>query len=172
MKALTLLGVTTSMMILFSQTDSMQGWSSLVGTVVNIGFAGVVGWYLLTQALPQIQDKAAQYAKEQKDSFLKEIAEKRTDFLTELRAMREQFRLEETARREEHRKALALVTEHCERESQRRDEMLRCELDALNSTLQGLSSAVEEMKEAIYHVRMNPNRSKRQIPPGPGGATT
>lgn len=57
-----------------------SAWTSLGSLVVQAGFAGFMAWYLLTKALPAMQDKFTVTLKEQRDDYARATKEQREDY--------------------------------------------------------------------------------------------
>lgn len=106
---------------------SVGDWTSIIGTVANIGFSALVGWYLLTKALPKMQD----------------------DFLRSLKDQREHFDTTETQRRSEHKDALHAVIQHCERESLRHADVLKVEMSLVTSAIKDQREVMEDVRDAL-----------------------
>lgn len=123
---------------LFAQdSGNLTGtWVGLGGSVLNIGFAAVVGWYLLTKALPHMQEQYLASQREQREAFMAEINHARRFF--DEREVRNQT---------EAKAALNAVIASHERESHRRDELLRTELATIHQALRQQMEAFEEFRE-------------------------
>ncbi len=108
-------------------------WASIAGAVVNVGFSVVVGWYLLTKALPQMQS-----------DFVKALSEQRS----ELSGM-------EKDRRTEGKEALAAVLAHCERESVRHAALLKEQAVEHAEAIKDNRETMEEVRDALKDVRQS-----------------
>lgn len=129
--------------------DDGSGWASLVGSVLNIGFAAAVGWYLLTKALPKMQDTQSASAKELQAAYVKAIEDNQ-----------QKFDKHGELRRVEYKEALAAVILHAEREGERRDkemsrrdDTLRIELNAVAKVVETNTGAVEDLREFLFKHR-------------------
>lgn len=58
----------------------MNDWAAVATAFANIGFSAVVGWYLLTKAIPQMQDKFSKDLDKQAASFNIALETQRKDF--------------------------------------------------------------------------------------------
>lgn len=132
--------------------------TGIVGAVANVGFAGVVGWYLLTRALPKMQDNYLQSIERQqvvanvsqqtqREQYLSSTKEQREQFIGNLEAYRTWFDARETRGQAEAKSALTAVIGHCEREAQRRDETYKAEMGVINQTLRNLMEVLEELRD-------------------------
>jgi hypothetical protein len=97
---------------------------SMLSVIVNLGFAALVGWYLLTRALPRLQDEFRSDLKAKREEFSIATREARADFKEALLESRAGFR-----------DALASVLNHCEREQAQRDVTFAKELELLHQVL-------------------------------------
>lgn len=113
--------------MLAQATDAI--WPGL-STLINLGFSGVVAWYLLTKALPKIQD-----------AYLAEIKEMRTHSDT---------REEKAAT--EHKKALDVVLEHCEKENVRHDEAKKVEMAIMTKAMEDNGLVMEQTRTVLSSV--------------------
>jgi hypothetical protein len=102
--------------MIFAVDNDVGTWAGLAGNLVNIGFAAIVGWYLLTRALPAMQQAAQE-----------EQGRQRKDHLEEQGRLRQEFR-----------EALKAVTDHCDREMDRRDRVMG-----------EFAKIMEELKQAV-----------------------
>lgn len=119
------------MLLLAQATNEIAGWTSVVSTLVNIGFSALVGWYLLTKALPKVQD----------------------DFLAALATQREHYDTIENRQRADTKDAMKAITEHCERESARHDELFKVEMRVLSTQMESQGEVMEQIRECL--VKMN-----------------
>jgi hypothetical protein len=116
----------------------MSSWAGLAGSIVNLGFAGLVGWYLLTKALPKMQE-----------TFSNELAKQRLEAVNS-----------ENVRRQEARDALKQVIDHCEREMSRKDAAIAKELSEATKVMEDVRMVMEEVRDVNREVRVmmnNPN---------------
>jgi hypothetical protein len=135
-----------------------QIWPSWVAMAVNTGFAGLVGWYLLTKALPKMQDNylqsiermqgsAATAQKEQREQYLASTKESREQFIGNLENYRVWFDARESRVQSEAKGALNAVIQHCEREAARRDETQKAEMGLVNAALRDVREVLEELRD-------------------------
>src|SRR6185437_9690167 len=102
--------------MLFGAETDANTWAGLFGSMVNLGFAALVGWYLLTKAIPQMHSE-----------FTRALSDQRASH--EAREQRAQAQAKAD---------MQAVLEHCERESQRREESQKAEGDMIRCALQDL----------------------------------
>lgn len=156
-----------------AEAGDVNTWAAVLSSVVQVGFSGLVGWYLLTKAIPKMQDqflaeqKAARsdfdaFGKEARDAYLEHQSRQRQDHEAGMARQRADFRsaldaLEAgDARREEKaaadvKEALGLILANFRSENDRRDERtatrdeaMRKELSLLNETVRELTTLIEE----------------------------
>ena len=135
---------------LFAEGE-VSGWAGLIGSVVNVGFAAAVGWYLLSKALPEMQQKNDEAQKEQRKDFRDGIKDQRDEFKATLAAMEVAAGRREERGIQEAKHSLDAVLKHCQDENDRRDihmiardEAMRKELSLLNETVRELTTLIEE----------------------------
>lgn len=131
--------------MLFAQAAAETNWGAFVGLVVNAGFAGLVGWYLLTKALPKLQE-----------SFLSSLAAERKDFLAEVKEVRDLAKGDDAIRRADHKATLDAVLAHCEREAARQTEVVKNSVaevakvtEATRHRLQEVIDSQRELRERL-----------------------
>jgi hypothetical protein len=129
-------------MLLADATD-LTGVASIVGAVVNVGFAGVVGWYLLTKAIPSMQK----------------------DFKEELNKERQHSENMDTRRRDEHKDALIVVTKHCETESARRDAAFEQYSGLVTAALNDNREVLEQVRDVLRWLKSNVEKPPPTWPP-------
>lgn len=123
--------------MLFAQFE-VSSWTNIIAAVANIGFSAVVAWFLLTKALPRIQDS----------------------FLEELRDARRHYDMVDEKRRNENKDALQVVVAHCEKESirhveaareesTRHSEVVKVELGLHTMALKDQREVLEEVRDAL-----------------------
>ncbi len=105
----------------------VAAWTGIIGTVANIGFSGLVGWYLLTKGIPKIQEEFSKALENQQAHFDKT----------------------EQQRRDENAKALQAVVQHCESESKRRDDIARYEMAIVNKSIVDVGEVMEEVRDEL-----------------------
>lgn len=114
--------------MLFAQAGTeIVAWTSVVTSVVNMGFSALVAWYLLTKSLPTMQEKFSASLKEEREIFM----------AAELR------------RTSDSKEKLAAVFTHCERESARRDTILSSEMSIVNKSLGDVGEVMEEVRDYL-----------------------
>lgn len=121
--------------------------TGVVGAVINVGFSALVGWYLLTKALPRIHEEHTQAQNTARGDFLASMREHRDAFHIEIKAIREHADIREQRHTGETKATLAQILAHCERELARRDEAMRAEMGVINNTLRNLLEAIEEWRD-------------------------
>ncbi len=122
--------------ILFSEAiqtvaSDSSNWMALVGNLVNIGFSAVVGWYLLTKALPEMQK----------------------DFRAELQLQRIETSTREKGRIDADREALKMVIDHCEREAIRSAQLLKEEISNNSKVIEDTRNVLEEVRDALHEIK-------------------
>ena len=111
--------------------QDVTSWASVISIVVNVGFAGLVGWYLLTKAIPKMQQ----------------------DFRDELKSQRGDFDQWAKDRRAEDRDQLKQVIDHCERELVRADQAMK-QLSTENfKVIDDNRIVLEEVRDVLRDVR-------------------
>jgi hypothetical protein len=141
-------------MVLFSQIQSdTSTWLSVVTSVANMGFAALVGWYLLTKAIPKMQEQYTQSQSQSRDQFLVDIKSTRGEFLTEIKEARTYADTREIRGQTEAKAALQAVIQHCERESQRRDENLKIEMSLVSVSIKDQREVLEELRDALRDMK-------------------
>lgn len=60
--------------------DNPAAWLPVLTAIANIGFSAVVGWYLLTKAIPDMQRKFSEDMDKQRKDFGDALAQQRADF--------------------------------------------------------------------------------------------
>lgn len=110
--------------------DALGDWGSIITSIVNMGFAALVAWYLLTKAFPKMLES----------------------FREELRVMREHYEGQDGKRSLEHKESLEVVIEHCEKEGERRDMTMRTELGLVHSAMKDTREVLEELRDVIKDV--------------------
>lgn len=128
-------------------------WNWIAGTVVNGGFIGVACWYLLTKALPDMQLRYTEALGKQQERADANALATRTAFEKRLDDIAKDSKDELKERRVEYREALKSITDHCERESVRRDQTMQVELAALTKAVENQAMATEELREAVKELR-------------------
>lgn len=109
------------------QAVDVNSWTVVISTVVNVGFAGAVGWYLLTRALPKMQADYLASMKEAGDAM-----DKREDRL-----------------RADNRESLKAVVDHCDREMQRRDDAMEKNMNVFTAGMNDVREVLEEVRDAL-----------------------
>ena len=112
---------------MWAEAADVSNWTSLVGLIANAGFAAIVGWYLLTKAIPKMQK----------------------EFGDQLQAQRAAYAESDRERRADYKESLAIVVLHCERENSRRDEILTVELAQTGKAIDDLRETLEEFREQL-----------------------
>lgn len=107
------------------------GWNSVIANVVNIGFSALVGWYLLTQAMPRM---------------LKEFGE-------ELRNQRKELSDLYNVLRADSKESLGVVVAHCEKEAARNSELLAREIGSMGDIIRDNQQTMEEVRSVMVQVR-------------------
>jgi hypothetical protein len=74
--------------MLLADVPDMAGWPSLLASAVNVGFSIVVGLYLLTKALPKMQQDFRDELKEERTSHIGIIKDVVTAFKAEVEIVR------------------------------------------------------------------------------------
>ena len=133
---------------LYLFADDVASYTSLAGIVVNVGFAGLVGWYLLTKALPNMQKENQDAISGQRKDFLAEMAQKRLDFLHDDKERRDSFR-----------DAMNVLTQHCEKEMARRDDSFRVEMTLVTKAMNDMREVLEEVRDSLRDFR-----ARRRLP--------
>jgi hypothetical protein len=129
-------------------------WVNLVGNLSNIGFAVLVGWYLLTRAIPKMQE----------------------DFRAEMRLNRDDAAAVIRDNRAENKESLRTVLEHCEKESQRVTAEIATDLGLVQKGLADNVEVLESVRDnlqlvATYIRRMADDQARSQgRPPLPPAA--
>lgn len=139
--------------MLLGETDA-GAWAGVISTVASGGFAGVVAWWLLTRALPKMQAE-----------FKSALMAQQVTFERALAMQAEKHDRAEEVRRTDGKAGLDAVLEHCERESQRRDERHQADLAIVQKQLQGHGEILEEVRDRLLE---RDARRRRQAPPGAG----
>lgn len=106
-------------------------WVPVVTGVANMGFAALVGWYLLTKAIPAMQDT----------------------YRVEMRDARTHWDAESEKRRLDGRETLAMVMRHCESEMGRRDEAMKVEMGLNRMAMKDVSEVLEEVRDMLREVK-------------------
>lgn len=122
--------------------DSSSPWPAAAAIVINAGFAGFVGWYLLTKAGPKLQQDFSQMLKEQRNDFISELSQKRLDFIAE-----------EKSRAESFARVIDSVHAHCEKELSRRDESFRVEMTLVSRAIEDMREVLEEVRDSLHSLR-------------------
>lgn len=147
--------------------ETVGAWAGVVATVANLGFAGVVAWFLLTKALPKMQREFADALSRQRDSFLESLDRQHASFGER-----------EKERREDGKAALTTVVAHCERESARHAEVVKVEMGLVTAAMRDQREVLEEVRDVLRVAggrgrRPQPGPSPQNPPrPGGGGATS
>lgn len=110
-------------MLLFADGD-VSGWASVGALMLNIGFSGVVAWYLLTKAMPKMQDQFIAAIDKQQDKFDRVLSEQRSS----------------------DEKSIQAVIAHCDKESSRRDELFRIEINNLTKSVEDLGKLLDQVR--------------------------
>lgn len=144
--------------------DEVSGYAGLAGSVVNLGFAATVGWYMLTKALPKMQE-----------TFARELSAQRLEASTTEKERRAEAARELVLHRQEAREALKQVIEHCERETSRSDKAMvegvaNC-MEELGRVMEDNRLVMEEVRELMRELRsaMNNQPQRRNNLPKQGG---
>ncbi len=130
--------------LLLAQADP-GNWGSLTAfgsLLVNAGFAGFVGWYLLTKALPAIVDK-----------YTLALGEQQKGFASSLKDQQTAFDLRDSLRRSDAKDQLAMVLRHCESENHRRDDLSATQMEAFAKCLSDNREVMEEVREALGRLK-------------------
>jgi hypothetical protein len=114
------------------------GWFPLITAIINVGFAVVVGAYLLTKAIPKMQDDHSKAIAEQRNAFIKEISSIRKESQEDSRNQRIEFK-----------ESLKVIADHCERENERRDKVLQIELSSLTRAMEAQSIIMEDLRDHL-----------------------
>lgn len=67
---------------LFAQSTSVTGteWTSVFALLTNIGFSAIVAWYLLSKAIPSIQDRFSHDLQSQRNDHDQHMVREREAF--------------------------------------------------------------------------------------------
>lgn len=118
--------------------ENAQLLSALITSIVNVGFAAVAAWFLLTRALPKIHE-----------IFLAEIGAQRKAYSDEVKEIRR-----------EAREALAVVVAHCEKEIAKMDQILHSDLSDLTKCVTDIGNTVDEIKMVYLNKLIKEDISK------------
>lgn len=134
-------------------TSTAAAWAGVIGPIVNIGFAAVVAWYLLSKAIPKMQAEHAASFEKQQAANAKGMEDQRKDFLAEIQQKRTDTLAEKREAREEYKLALKAVTDHCKEEASRRDDTFRVEMAQVTGALKDFIEMGEELRNEIRALR-------------------
>ena len=131
--------------------EEVTGWAGLIGSVVNVGFAVAVGWYLLSKALPEMQKKNDEMQKDTRIAYQANLKDQREEFKSSLILLESSSNRREDKATVEFKVMMDMVLKHCQQENDRRDEhaslrddAMRKELSLLNETVRELTTLIEE----------------------------
>lgn len=113
-----------------------------ISTIVNIGFSGVVAWYLLTKALPKMQE-----------AFLADIEKISQRYDAREEEGKKESERREGDRRSEAREAIKVVIEHCDKESMRHDDVLKVNLNLVTQAVSDQREVLEEVRDVLRDFR-------------------
>lgn len=101
----------------------------IITAIVNIGFSAIVGWYLLTKAIPNMQQKFSEDMEKQRHDFTEDMNEQRQDFLSALVQQRNDYNTAVEREKNSNTKLLDLLSsqilEICKRSYEKIDQILR-----------------------------------------------
>ena len=128
----------------FAQTADIwvSGWGSLTAAIANIGFSAAVAIYLLTKALPSMQQ-----------SFVDALVSHRREYLEDIKNSRKEYFDAGRDSRLEHKDSLTAVITHCEREGQRRDDVMKSEISESTAVIIDNRRVLEEVRDALRDMR-------------------
>ena len=124
-------------------------WTQVVSTVLNIGFACFVGWYLLSRAIPKMLDDSRA-----------ELSAQRKDFIDRDRDQAALYRDSLRDQLAAGKEALALFAAHCEAEVKVRDGMIREELQQVSLALRDSREVMEEVRDELHQAREHRQQGK------------
>lgn len=140
-----------TMTLLIGQNEA--NWIGLLSSAVNVGFSVVVGIYLLTKAIPQMQADHSKALTAEREAFLGELRQKRADFIGEIKAIKAEFLAEEKDRRADYKETVKSILDHCIRENSHRDEMVKNEMQAVVGALREQGEVMEEVRDVLRDIR-------------------
>lgn len=140
------------MMAILAETD-VGSLTSIGALMANVGFSAVVAWYLLTRALPKMQDQ-----------FTASNEKLQVQFTASIEKLQEKHERNDEARRADGKAGLSAVLEHCERESTRRDEKYELEMGQTRKQLTDFGEILEEVRDGLLRQEAR-RRQKRPEPP-------
>jgi len=127
----------------------MSEWSSIISPIIQLGFSVVVCWYLLSKAIPKMQedqDKARDI--------------QRLDFINALKDVKTTFENREIRAHDVAKDALETVVKHCEKESILRSEVLKIELGQVVHAINDQRNVLEEVRDALQNVNIEMKHNK------------
>src|SRR5258706_6546118 len=105
--------------MLFAEGAEVMGWSALIGSLVQLGFSAIVGWYLLTKAIPKMQDQFLAEQKAAREKHEEGQKEARATYADSQRLQRLDYQSGLKEQREEFRQALAMLEASANRREDR-----------------------------------------------------
>lgn len=149
----------------------LAGWASLVGSIVNIGFAAVVGWYLLTKAIPKMQEDFRGEQKATREGSEKTVLDTRAEHREQIKGLatehKETILAIQAANKESiqaiqtnNKESVKAVLDHCEREAKRRDETFHSEMSLVAKSLTDQGEILEEVRTVMGEVKVHLNNRK------------
>lgn len=118
--------------MLLAQSSEAVAWTSVVASIVQLGFAALVAWYLITRTLPSVVDTFSKLLREEREIAMAAELRRETGSKERLALMLA-----------DNKEALARVLEHCERETARRDQIMSAEMSTINRTMMDVGEALE-----------------------------
>lgn len=160
--------------VLIAQTDprsSADVWGPYVGNGINLVFSALVAWYLLTKAIPnsekrytdsidgqvgkytssieKLEDKFSECLTSQRQDHLADRERFENSFKSEINLYRQWFEAREARLDQKWDATLKVVVDHCEKETARRDEAYKTQMDSINHTLVDVREVLEVLRDTI-----------------------
>lgn len=150
---------------MFAADTDLSSWANVGGTVLSGGFAGVLTWWLLTRALPKMQDDFRSSLKDQQTEFRSALRELQSESRASLKELQDKHDRGEELRRAEGKAGLDSVLEHCERENERRDVRHKADMELMLRQVNQNSEILEELR--VTFLERVKRRRGGNPPPGP-----